>query len=365
MKQIKCELCGSSELLKENGMFICQHCGTKYSPEDAKKLFVSIDNSDQLQNLITLEKRAFEGKQYKEAYDYCLKILEIDPNNIEAMLDKACAFICKSTLNEINILSAKTNIDNLFTEIENSNIENKDVKLTESAQKILEYIDTVCLEYKINKMNSTMSKMSTGSISLDDLQEITKPTAEITLLPFVILSFEITDKYLKNDIEGKIKLLEEILYDTKKIMTKDVEINQIYQSQNELSIYQKYYPILKELKPTTEYKQIDSLDKLKEEKKASEKPQPKGGCYIATSVFNSYDCPEVWTLRRFRDNILASNLFGRLFIKTYYYISPILVKKFGKKIWFKNIWKKVLTHLIFNLNYKGIANTPYKDKNWY
>lgn len=25
------------------------------------------------------------------------------------------------------------------------------------------------------------------------------------------------------------------------------------------------------------------------------------GCYIATSVYGSYDCPEVWNLRCFRD----------------------------------------------------------------
>ena len=40
-----------------------------------------------------------------------------------------------------------------------------------------------------------------------------------------------------------------------------------------------------------------------------------GGCYIATCAYGSYDCPEVWTLRRFRDNTLAKNIFGRAFIK--------------------------------------------------
>ncbi|MFR9028073.1 MAG: DUF2726 domain-containing protein [Clostridium sp.] len=28
------------------------------------------------------------------------------------------------------------------------------------------------------------------------------------------------------------------------------------------------------------------------------------GCYIATAVYGSYDCPQVWVLRRFRDQIL-------------------------------------------------------------
>ena len=29
------------------------------------------------------------------------------------------------------------------------------------------------------------------------------------------------------------------------------------------------------------------------------------GCYVATAVYGSYDCPEIWTLRRFRDKVLA------------------------------------------------------------
>ncbi len=33
-----CELCGSSDFIKSEGMFICQGCGTKYSPEEAQKL---------------------------------------------------------------------------------------------------------------------------------------------------------------------------------------------------------------------------------------------------------------------------------------------------------------------------------------
>lgn len=88
----------------------------------------------------------------------------------------------------------------------------------------------------------------------------------------------------------------------------------------------------------------------------------KNGCYIATSVYGSYDCPEVWTLRRFRDNQLATNLFGKLFIKLYYSISPTLVRLFGKKSWFQNFWKKQLDKLVIYLNKLGVSSKPYIDK---
>ena len=87
----------------------------------------------------------------------------------------------------------------------------------------------------------------------------------------------------------------------------------------------------------------------------------KSGCYIATAVYGSYDCPEVWTLRRFRDNNLKKSFFGRLFVKTYYAISPTIVKWFGKTELFNRFWKARLDRMVKRLNDKGYENTPYED----
>ncbi len=63
-----------------------------------------------------------------------------------------------------------------------------------------------------------------------------------------------------------------------------------------------------------------------------------GGCYIATAVYGSYYCDEVFALRRYRDDYLANRLWGRCFIKIYYAVSPFLAKHIkadsfvGKKI---------------------------------
>jgi len=88
------------------------------------------------------------------------------------------------------------------------------------------------------------------------------------------------------------------------------------------------------------------------------------GCYVATCVYGSYDCPQVWTLRRYRDDTLASTWYGRLFIHFYYAVSPMLVKWFGKTRWFKKMWKGKLDRMVKRLNDSGVENTPYQDKNW-
>jgi len=88
------------------------------------------------------------------------------------------------------------------------------------------------------------------------------------------------------------------------------------------------------------------------------------GCYVATCVYGSYDCPQVWTLRRFRDYTLAKSAFGRTFIRTYYATSPTIVKWFGKTEWFKKLWRGILDNAVSYLNYNGVKDTPYNDRKW-
>ena len=83
------------------------------------------------------------------------------------------------------------------------------------------------------------------------------------------------------------------------------------------------------------------------------------GCYVATAVYGSYDCPEVWTLRRFRDQYLAKHLLGRAFISAYYAVSPRVVAMFGKTEWFNRFWRARLDKMVKKLQDKGYEQTPY------
>ncbi len=74
-----------------------------------------------------------------------------------------------------------------------------------------------------------------------------------------------------------------------------------------------------------------------------------GYCFIATAVYKSYDAPEVLVLRNFRDKYLATNFLGRIFIKTYYFISPYFANKIAKSEKWTKIIKKILDKLIYKL----------------
>ena len=88
----------------------------------------------------------------------------------------------------------------------------------------------------------------------------------------------------------------------------------------------------------------------------------KKGCYIATAVYGSYDCEEVWVLRRYRDNNLSATKFGRLFILVYYKLSPMVVKVFGKSKLFNRFFRSRLDKKVAKLIKTEAMTAPYEDK---
>ena len=127
----------------------------------------------------------------------------------------------------------------------------------------------------------------------------------------------------------------------------------------------QYLPSLERMTKAADFIRESEPDyKTKRENWKEKQGDKKGGCYVATCVYGSYDCPEVWTLRRFRDNTLGSTWYGRAFIRTYYAISPTIVKWFGNTAWFKKMWRGTLDRMVKKLESNGVENTHYQDKNW-
>lgn len=72
----------------------------------------------------------------------------------------------------------------------------------------------------------------------------------------------------------------------------------------------------------------------------------KEGCYIATMAYGDYNHPKVIILRKYRDDVLAKSVFGKVFIRFYYAISPTLVKVLRNKESINNSIRQMLDYLI-------------------
>ena len=87
MRRLTCEMCGSTDLLKQDGVFVCQSCGTKYSLEEAKKMLdgaatVSISYAQSLERA----KALFAQKRYDSAKEEISKYLRENPTDVNALI---------------------------------------------------------------------------------------------------------------------------------------------------------------------------------------------------------------------------------------------------------------------------------------
>lgn len=353
MKQLTCELCGSTDLVKQDGFFVCHSCGTKYSVEEAKKLMiegivdvsgstVKVDTSSELKNLYDIARRAKNNNNYDNAARYYDMILLKDPSSWEAnfymvyykSLQCKIAEIPSAAIDVRNCLGTvltliRDNISNVEDQVNTvKEISEKSISiatlLTNAATNHYNGID---LSIRTRYINSYLTNLNaTHGIVLECASQIelvfpnVKELNEVASMALKKLIGMYNNDYGTIDYETFLKMAEPL--------------------KNRVKIYEPNYELPMRIKSTS------------------------GACYIATVVYESYDCPEVWTLRRFRDYKLAETWYGRTFIKIYYVISPTLVRLFGHKEWFRKMWKGKLDKMVANLKSYGIEDTPYKDRNW-
>ena len=108
MKQLTCEMCGSTDLVKQDGFFVCQTCGCKYSVEEARKMMiegtvevqgkVEVKNAAKIENLLTLAESSYAADNYERAEDFCDKIIAMDDANYRIWQLKGLAIAGQTTL---------------------------------------------------------------------------------------------------------------------------------------------------------------------------------------------------------------------------------------------------------------------------
>ena len=380
MNQLKCEMCGSTDIVKQDGMFVCQVCGTKYSVEEAKKMMiegtvevtgtVKVDSSDELEKLYKVARRAKNDGDSSKAKEYYNKILERDPTSWEAYFylntilysspaEKIYQKGVQDTLTRIiDIVPNKENQIAAVKEVAESCMTHTQEEIASSIrdyQRRLEeynahtprgypgpYGETVYTTY--SEMVDLYTWRINGIDQCKNFLYFLGDSIEEQFYDYEELKPIITTVW-KEGVQQHNKLVD--LYDDKETNKNLIK--------NYVKKIQKYDPDY----VAPEHVAPDINVPVRKEFKAAKK-----GCYIATCVYGSYDCPEVWTLRRYRDNKLGASHGGRAFIRFYYAISPTLVKWFGNTKWFKKMWRGMLDKKVQKLQAQGYESTPYDDIEW-
>ena len=386
MKQLICEMCASSDLVKQDGFFVCQVCGAKYSVEEAKKMMIEgtvevqgtvrVDNTDKLANYYEMAETAYDADNKSEAEAYCNKIIEISPTNYKAWFLKGKAAGWQSTLKNLRIEESVNCFSKAIDNAPEDDIEEIKEDAAEEISSLSRALMKLCCDnfarypsqdnekdilnnLKLSKSYSILLLKKCGVAPTEfykdvaNLMNIATCTAWKDVITEDYQHSEHPSKYtwetFKNRCFSCINIVKAAIDLSDDDKQSDIQRykNLIIFTQNLVDSCSYRYSgngcYSREWSLTQESKELNINDIMEYHNKIKEidpdyvipkRPTAKKGCYIATCVYGSYDCPQVWTLRRYRDNTLGSTWYGRTFIRTYYAISPTLVKWFGKTKWF-------------------------------
>ena len=394
MKRLTCEMCGSTDLVKQDGVFVCQSCGCKYSVEEAKKLMidgtvevtgtVKVDTSDKLKNLYISARQARDSGNEETAKRLYNTILQEDPTNWEPNFYVVYYSACECRIFEI--ASAVTSVNNcldtvlekIYTDLEPTEQKEAIIGIGMRVLDLCNQMFNVALNQQrksnslanyseeLNRFIGQATATATTQFTLGDLLEKYWGTdADIQEMISTAWKCGIRDLNSFTQIGGSATGTAKELIGTYKLKAQKYDSN-IDVVKNLYSQGMSKIEVIKEVMKQTGMGLAEAKEYV-ESVESAESNQPTssgGGCYVATAIYGSYDCPQVWTLRRYRDNVLAKTWHGRAFIHVYYAISPTLVKWFGNTEWFKKMWKPKLERMVTKLNASGVENTPYKDRNW-
>lgn len=364
-----CTQCGAKiEVDDTHEAGVCKYCGTAFVTEKAINqytTYITTNNNfaganinivgGNIDNLVKMAENAIEAGNGKEAVEYANRALEINPESSKAWLLKMKAIEYIGTVGNPQVSEAISYGDNAIKyaeDKENITAEVYNYYINRATSLMLIAISKLRDVAKIKQLVglgvSAMQGVANGDVSTRDLY--------LNLsLQALMLKLKIDETYISDheSMQESIVNLSKLYIN---LCEADVERLAIYGSKlmpEAIEARQKTLQIFKKGLPDEKANSINS---------EGIKKNNDNGCYIATCVYGSYDCPEVWTLRRFRDYTLDATWYGRLFIKCYYAVSPTIVEWFGENKWFKIFWKIHLDKMVSNLNNRGIENTSYTDK---
>lgn len=74
-------------LCKKGGLYECQYCGLKYSPEEISNLFkIKIDNSDKINNLLKLARQAKRNNNWEKCAQYYEMVMIEDSEKLGSVI---------------------------------------------------------------------------------------------------------------------------------------------------------------------------------------------------------------------------------------------------------------------------------------
>jgi len=320
LMSLSCASCGAKlDDISGKSEVECDYCEnvTRIIRPVAVKQSQSIkkDAVETFTNLVQIMEQSMVAENYREAYDYCNKALEIDPSCGSIWENKAICSFWLRTDNKIIESQAKEVLT--YLNAAKTNDPNSETYKETCDNIAFNLYYAAWYSYSLLQPDTPATKDADNTLYSDNLLKVM-----VSYFNMMEVAFDLspTQLYLEQNIK-ELSNLGQVVWikiDSKKELTNRVKPADI--GLNAIKARERFIKKIKNINPNYTAPEIK-----------------KTGCFIATVTMGNYNDPVVYQLRRFRDEWILKKSWGNNFVIWYYKYGKICADYIEDKYLLKKI----------------------------
>ncbi|HEV7684876.1 MAG TPA: CFI-box-CTERM domain-containing protein [Pyrinomonadaceae bacterium] len=305
-KAANCPSCsGDLQVPDDRDVVKCMYCGENVIVREA----IQAAAGGNTKNWLILAKAASQAGNHPEAYEYYMRVLEVDASNSEAWAGKAEAAGSLSTLSSFRLPEMLTGFQKAIDHADpEKQTEVKHAAATKITLIIRGYFDSALAHLRdsdaIDKAWAEYLDRCEAMLAGLDSALSYWPDNPVILDYLIFICRDNIEGVAYLDKSGPNEPVRRVKYITPQYQSKLISKLNVYEAKK------------RQLNPGY---QPPPIQKLKD-----------SSCFVATATMGSAADPTVALLREFRDECLMQSSLGRKFIEQYYRRSPRLAESIAK-----------------------------------
>lgn len=196
MKALICEMCGGSDLVKQDELYVCQNCGCKYSTEEARNLFeinvkVEADGVSACEQLLERGNTFLKLEDYKSAKDTFKELINTYPHKrigYEKYFIALSENFSEYFVYDLADSDTKAEVNNIIEKLIKIDDERDTYDAKSFLKKIKDYLNWIDLKEQKEQKENVLNKLSQDKLLLSEQIDTAKLMQKRSIIVIAVFS---------------------------------------------------------------------------------------------------------------------------------------------------------------------------------
>lgn len=200
MKAMICEMCGGRDFIKQDGFWVCQFCGCKYSTEEERQLFeitckADVGGISACEQLLERGNTYLKLADYKAAQDTFKEFINTYPHKrigYEKYFTAISENFAKYFVYNLADSHTKAEINNIIEKLKKIDDERDTYDAKNFLKKIEDYLNWIDLKEQKEQKENILNRLPQDSLFLSeriDTEKLLQKRSLIVIIVFSVIGF--------------------------------------------------------------------------------------------------------------------------------------------------------------------------------